>query len=160
MTQAIPKISEAIATNTSLYERDYYEWVEDVVNKLRSRDFDLLDIENLIEEIESLGISDKNEMLSRLATLLEHLLKRIYVDMPQEFNGWERTIREQRRRIKRSLKISPSLARFFVEVFDYAFKDALDEVRQEKGYKSVTFPDTWQFSSDIDEILNVNFWEI
>lgn len=157
MTQAIPKVS---TTNTSLYERDYHEWVEDVVNKLRARDFERLDLENLIEEVESLGISDKNEILSRLATLLEHLLKRIYVDMPQEFNGWERTIREQRRRIKRSLKISPSLARFFVEVFDYAFVDALDEVRQENGYKSVTFPDTWQFSRDIDAILNINFWEI
>ncbi|MEA5617884.1 DUF29 domain-containing protein [Cronbergia sp. UHCC 0137] len=153
-------MTQAIATNTSLYERDYHEWVENVVKNLRARDFDRLDIKNLIEEVESLGISDKNEILSRLATLLEHLLKRIYVDMPQEFNGWERTIREQRRRIKRSLKISPSLARFFVEVFDYAFEDALDEVRQEKGYKSVTFPHTWQFSRDIDAILNVNFWEI
>jgi hypothetical protein len=153
-------MTQAIASKTSLYELDYQEWIEDVVTKLRAREFERLDIENLIEEVEGLGISDKNELLNRLATLIEHLLKRIYVDMPQEFNGWERTIREQRRRIKRSLKISPSLARFFVEIFDYAFEDALDEVRKERGYKAVIFPDAWQFSRDVDAMLNIDFWQV
>jgi hypothetical protein len=153
-------MTQAISIKASLYERDYQAWIEDVVNKLQSRDFERLDIENLIEEVESLGISDKKEILNRLATLLEHLLKRIYVNMPQEFNGWERTIREQRRQIKRSLKISPSLARYFAEIFDYAFADALDEVCQEEGYKSVNFPDTWQFSHELEAILNIDFWEV
>ena len=42
-----------------LYDRDYLQWVEDIANKLRARDFDHLDIENLIEEIEDLGKSEK-----------------------------------------------------------------------------------------------------
>jgi len=150
---------QTITTNTDLYDRDYLQWVEDVVNKLRNRDFDHLDIENLIEEIEDLGKSEKKELLNRLATLLEHLLKRIYVNMPQEFNGWERTIREQRRQIKRSIKFSPSLAPLFHQFFDEALEDALEEVRKEKGYRSIQFPDTWQFSRDLDAILNTDFWE-
>jgi Domain of unknown function DUF29 len=81
------------------------------------------------------------------------------VDMPQEFNGWERTIREQRRQIKQAVEFSPSLAPLFCQFFDDAFDDALDEVRKEKGYKSIQFPDTWQFSRDIDAMLNIDFWE-
>ncbi len=152
-------MTQTIAPTTSLYDRDYLQWVEDIAHKLRTRDFDHLDIENLIEEIEDLGKSEKKELLNRLTTLLEHLLKRLYVNMPQEFSGWERTIREQRRQIKRSIKFSPSLALLFYQFFDDAFDDALEEVRKEKGYKSVQFPDTWNFSRDIDAILNIDFWE-
>jgi hypothetical protein len=152
-------MTQAIAPKMALYDRDYLQWVEDVANKLRARDFDHLDIENLIEEIEDLGKSEKRELLNRLTTLLEHLLKRLYVDMPQEFNGWERTIREQRRQIKRAIGFSPSLAPLFDRFFDEAFDDALDEVRKEKGYKYVQLPDTWQFSHDLDAMLNIDFWE-
>ena len=150
----------AIASKTSLYDRDFYQWIQETTEKLKTKDFDNVDFENLIEEIESLGTSERSEVLNRLATLLEHLLKRMYiVSMPQEFNGWERTIREQRRQIKRTLKTSPSLKNYFTEIFDYAYQDALDEVLSEKGYQSVKFPDTWQFNRDIDSMLNVDFWE-
>ena len=81
---------------TSLYEQDILLWVEDTVNKLKNHDFKNLDIDNLIEEVESLGISQKKELISRLMVLLEHLLKRLYVDLPYDYNGWERTIRNQR----------------------------------------------------------------
>ena len=150
----------AIASKTSLYDRDFYQWVQETTEKLKTKDFDHVDFEHLIEEIESLGTSERSEVLNRLATLLEHLLKRMYiVSRPQEFNGWERTIREQRRQIKRTLKTSPSLKNYFTEIFDYAYQDALDEVLSEKGYQSVKFPDTWQFNRDIDSMLNVDFWE-
>lgn len=147
------------ALKTTLYDRDFYQWIQETTEKLKTKDFDHVDLENLIEEIESLGTSERSEILNRLATLLEHLLKRMFVDMPQEFNGWERTIREQRRQIKRTLKTSPSLKIYFAEIFDYAYQDALDEVLSEKGYKSVKFPDIWQFGRDIDTMLNVDFWE-
>jgi Domain of unknown function DUF29 len=152
-------MTPAISPKTALYDRDYLEWVEDIANKLRARDFDNLDIDNLIEEIEDLGKSEKKELLNRLTALLEHLLKRLYVEIPQEFNGWERTIREQRRQIKRAIEFSPSLAPLFDRFFDDAFDDALDEVRKERGYNSVLFPDTWQFSRDLDAMLNTDFWE-
>ncbi|MCY7331661.1 MAG: DUF29 domain-containing protein [Pseudanabaena sp. CAN_BIN31] len=149
----------AVAPKTT-YDRDFYEWVQETTAKLKAKDFDHADLENLIEEIESLGTSERREILNRLATLLEHLLKRMcIIDMPDCFDGWERTIREQRRQIKRTLKTSPSLKNYFAEIFDYAYEDALDEVRKEKGYKSVTFPDTWQFNRDIESMLNIDFWE-
>ncbi|MFO5437406.1 MAG: DUF29 domain-containing protein, partial [Dolichospermum sp.] len=56
----------------SLYEQDYLLWIEDIVHKLRNRDIEGLDIDNLIEEIEDLGRSDKRELENRLAELFEH----------------------------------------------------------------------------------------
>ena len=58
---------------TSLYEQDILLWVEDTVHKLKNHDFENLDIDNLIEEVESLGITQKKELISRLMVLLEHL---------------------------------------------------------------------------------------
>ncbi|MFM7576936.1 MAG: DUF29 family protein, partial [Microcystaceae cyanobacterium] len=45
--------------DSTLYEKDILLWVEDTVSKLRNQDFENLDLKNLIEEIESLGISQK-----------------------------------------------------------------------------------------------------
>ncbi len=47
----------------SLYDRDILLWIEDTVTKLRNRNFEDLDIENLIEEVKSLGRSERRELL-------------------------------------------------------------------------------------------------
>ncbi len=148
--------SQAIAPKKTLYDRDYLLWTEETAAKLRAKDFDQMDIENLIEEIESLGKSEKKEIKSRLIVLLEHLMKRIYIDRPECFSGWENTIYTQRNDIELTLMDSPSLKSLWDESFEVAFKLALRTVR--KQYKSVKFPDTWQFSCDIDAMLNIDFW--
>jgi len=151
MTQAI--------TRKSLYETDFLLWTEETIAKLKVRDFDHVDLENLIEEIESLGKSDKKEIKSRLTTLLAHLLKRIYVNMPQEFNGWERTIRNQRTDLELALMDSPSLKAIWNEAFDIAFRLALRNVRDEYEKKGYHIPEQWQFSREIDAMLSVKFWD-
>ncbi|MBD2651956.1 DUF29 domain-containing protein [Synechocystis sp. FACHB-383] len=143
---------------TTLYEIDYLLWTEEIIAQLKARDFEHLDVENLIEEIADLGRSQKRELRQRLATLLEHLLKRIYVGMPQEYNGWERTIREQRRQIRFEIKASPSLKSIWEQSFDLAWEFALETVRDD--YAEFNFPDLWPWESDIDTVLTVNFWEI
>ena len=140
----------------SLYESDFLLWTQDTVAKIKAKDFDHVDFTNLIEEIESLGRSEKKELANRLETLLAHLLKRIYIDMPQEFNGWERTIREQRRRLAQALKKTPSLKTVWDELITDAWELALDTVRDD--YPQYQFPDTWQFGSDIDTMLTINPW--
>jgi hypothetical protein len=151
MTQAIAR--------KSLYESDFLLWTQDTVAKLKARDFDRVDLENLLEEIESLGRSEKKEIKSRLTTLIEHLLKRLYIDMPQEFNGWERTIRNQRTEIEFALDDSPSLKTLWNDTFDIAFRAALRDVKKEYAKQGYQFPDTWQFGRDIDTMLNTDFWE-
>ncbi|MFO5476281.1 MAG: DUF29 domain-containing protein [Dolichospermum sp.] len=141
----------------SLYEQDYLLWIEDIVHKLRNRDIEGLDIDNLIEEIEDLGRSDKRELENRLAELLEHILKRNYVHIPDCYRGWVELIIKQRIGIRKLLKNSPSLKPYFSQVFDEAYADALKIVRN--GYPQCECPDTWPFSCDIEAMLHVDFWE-
>lgn len=141
----------------SLYDQDILLWVEDTVAKLKTRDFESLDIENLIEEVEALGTSQKIELLSRLIVLLEHLLKRLYVDSPYDYNGWERTIRTQRTELDILITQVPSLKSLWDRSFQDAWRRSLANVSSE--YKSVNFPLEWQYSSDIEILLNSNFWE-
>ena len=141
----------------SLYEQDYLLWIEDIVHKLQTRDIKGLDFDNLIEEIESLGRSQKHELENRLGELFEHILKRTYVNMPDCYRSWVESIDKQRVSIKRLLKQAPSLKPYFSQVFDEVYKDTLKIVR--RGYPQCEFPDTWPFSCDVDAMLNVDFWE-
>jgi hypothetical protein len=141
----------------SLYEEDFLLWTEDTSAKLKAKDFENLDLENLIEEVESLGRSDRLQLLNRLTVLLEHLLRRLYVKLPQNYNGWERTIRTQRRHLENLLDDSPSLKSIWSERFDLAWKIALKTVRKE--YKDYSFPDRWPYESDVESMLDRDFWE-
>ena len=146
-----------LLTPQSLYDQDILLWVEDTVAKLKAHDFTNLDLENLIEEVESLGVSQKKELLNRLITLLEHLLKRIYVPLPSDYNGWERTIRNQRKKLEALLVEVPSLKIRWNISFSSAWNIALKTVRAE--YSKVDFPDSWQFSSDLEPMLSDRFWQ-
>ena len=148
MTQTIQK--------KSLYESDFLLWASETVAKLKARNFEHLDIENLIEEIEDLGRSYRDELESRLDVLLSHILKRLYVPLVNDYNGWERTIREQRKQIKRRLAKSPSLKHYLSEVFDEIWEDALKEVRED--YPQYEFPTLWQGDRSIEALLNDKFW--
>ncbi|MFM6038141.1 MAG: DUF29 domain-containing protein, partial [Sphaerospermopsis kisseleviana] len=53
-----------------LYEQDFYLWLQTTANLLENNKFDELDIKNLIEEINSIGRSEKKELKSRLITLI------------------------------------------------------------------------------------------
>ena len=85
-----------------------------------------------------MGISQKKELLNRLTTLLEHLLKRIYVNIPYDYNGWERTIRTQREKLEVLLIQVPSLKSKWEIAFTQAWKIALKTVKAEDS--QVNFP--------------------
>lgn len=140
----------------SLYEQDFALWIDDTVAKLKARDFEQIDLENLIEEIESLGRSDKRELENRLEVLLAHILKRVYIERPNDYRGWILTIAEQRRQLKRLFKQSPSLKNYFNDVFTEIYEDALESVKME--YPDVDFPIDWPFDRDINALLNEVFW--
>jgi len=141
----------------SLYEQDTSLWVTETVNKLKTKDFENLDLENLIEEVEALGKSQRNATKSFLRRLIEHLLKRCYVPLPECYIGWQREIRAFRNEIKDILEDSPSLKNFLLEIFPKIYASAIASVREE--YPQINFPDHWLEDCDINAILNRNFWE-
>jgi hypothetical protein len=141
----------------TLYQQDLVAWYEDTVAKLRAGEFDAIDIDSLIEEIEGLAGHDRRELKNRLEVLLYHLLKRIYVDSPNDYRGWELTIREQRRQLENLLEQSPSLRNYWIAVFPAVWSNALSDVQED--YPQIQFPDEWSFGRDIEALLTEKFWQ-
>jgi Domain of unknown function DUF29 len=141
----------------NLYNRDFQLWLAATVESLRSGDFEQLDRVHLIEEIEALGKRDQRELQSRLIVLLAHLLKRCYVNSPDDFRGWEVTIREQRDELELLLADSPSLQNTWESCFQACWEKALQQVKT--GYAGVEFPIDFPFSSEINIALSQRFWE-
>ncbi len=99
------------AKPTLLYDVDYQLWLNNTVTQLKARNFNNLDLENLIEEIQGLGKSDKRAIASYLLRLCEHLLKFKYWESEREvcFRGWILEINNFRSEIELILQDSPSL---------------------------------------------------
>ncbi|MFH7245008.1 MAG: DUF29 domain-containing protein [Spirulina sp.] len=141
----------------SLYDQDFALWLEQVANQLRAGDFSHLDINNLVEELDALGRSQKREIKSRLVVLFANLLKRLYIDSAYDNRGWEITIREQRRELRLLLEQSPSLMSYANHALEDAYAMALSEVRED--YAKVPFPDRWPLSEALEDVLTCPFWQ-
>jgi Domain of unknown function DUF29 len=85
--------------SNSLYDRDFYAWANQQAALLRAGRVTEADIQNIAEEIESMGRSERRELVNCLAVLLQHLLKWQYQPL---FRGasWRLTVEEQRYRLK------------------------------------------------------------
>ena len=142
----------------TLYDRDFSLWVEDTVNKLKAGEFNQVDWDNLIEEVDSLGKSQRKAVRSFLVRLLEHLLKRCYLPMSDCYRGWEVEIRNFRQRLQIELEDSPSLKGFVLEVLAKSYQMALENVRDD--YSDVYFPDDCPFPEDVETLLTDKFWEV
>jgi hypothetical protein len=140
----------------SLYEQDILLWAEETAARLKARDFDNLDIDHLVEEVEALGISQKKELTSRLIVLLEHLMKRLYVNSANDYQGWERIIRTQRSELEVLLDAVPSLSTRWDSSFDKAWRIALKNVRKENP--QADFPSEWLYSRSPAAMLDQDFW--
>ncbi|MBE9052613.1 DUF29 domain-containing protein [Nostocales cyanobacterium LEGE 11386] len=150
MTASQPKVS----TNSHLYDQDFYLWLETTAEQLKAGKLAEVDLANLIEEIESMGRTEKRALESNLVVLLMHLLK--YKYQPEKrTNSWKSTIREHRRRLKRIFKDSPSLKPYFQEVFLECYQDARNLASDETGLSLDTFPVESLFTTD--ECLHQGF---
>lgn len=138
-----------------LYLRDYYLWLETTVKVLSDGRWNELDVENLIEEIESMGRSEKRAIESNLVVLLLHILKWLYQpSMPT--GSWKGSILEHRRRLQKDLKVSPSLNNYLEEVFVECYQDARQQAAAETGLPLDTFPIASPFTPD--EALNKDYF--
>ena len=145
-----------LTTVETLYDQDFALWIEETVKQLKSGDFSQVDLENLIEEVDSLGRRDKRELENRLITLFEHTLKRCYVPLPDCYRGWEVTLNRTQQQINQILDDSPSLRNFSTQILVKCYQKALSNMQIEYD---ANFPDVYPFSNNIDDLLNHKFWE-
>lgn len=145
--------AEATRPNT-LYDIDFFAWTQEQARLLRERRFDDLDLENLIDEVESVGGSDKQQIENRLIVLVAHLLKWKYQPGART-PSWQGSIREQRRRIKIVLRHSPSLKTYPSMVFADQYLGARLEASEDTGIDFMLFPDQCPFT--IEQVLDDAF---
>lgn len=152
-------MADALKKPTSLYDEDFYAWTQEQAAKLRARaTFDNrgdIDWENAAEEIESVGNSERYEIESRMAVLLAHLLKWRY-QPNRRSNSWRASIGEQRTRIARRLRQSPSLRNFPAECLPDEFPIARLQAIGETDLPDDRFPLECPFT--IEEILDPDFF--
>ncbi len=141
--------------SNSLYERDFYAWANEQAALLRAGKLESADIENIAEEIESMGRSEKRELINRLAVLLLHLLKWHYQPGLRS-TSWRLTIREQRLRLVDHLGDNPSFKSKVVEAIRDAYRLARVGAARETGLAEDTFPSTCPFS--FDQAMADDFW--
>jgi len=156
-TQAIHET--AIANNsldalTNLYECDFNLWVEATAQLLREERLTELDVVNLLEEVESMGNSDKFALSSDLVVVLLHLLKWQY-QPNKRTRSWEKSIAEHRRRIRKIFKSSPSLRNYFQQIFDECYLDARKQAKIETRLPLEHFPVNSPFTSQ--QVLDEDF---
>ncbi|WP_017296392.1 DUF29 domain-containing protein [Geminocystis herdmanii] len=70
----------------NLYEIDDHLWLEKTIDLLKEKKFKELDLENLIEELESLARRDKLAIKSLLEQIIRHLLLLQYWEEERERN--------------------------------------------------------------------------
>lgn len=137
-----------------LYEKDYHLWLQETAQLLQNGKLAELDLANLIEEILDMARRDKDALESNLIVLLMHLLKWKY--QPENRSGsWRGSIREHRRRIQKAFRNSPSLRRYFAEIFDESYAEARKQAADETELSLNIFPENCPF--EIEQILDAEY---
>lgn len=137
-----------------LYQTDYSEWIKATVEKLRSRDYNNVDWENLIEEIEDMGRNDRRSLKSNFIVVLLHLLK--WQFQPDRRSGsWEGSIIEHRRRVREAIEESPSLQPYLENIFAECYTQAVKQAKAETRLPLETFPQ--QCPYQLADVLNDDF---
>jgi hypothetical protein len=150
MARADPATEE----RQSLYERDFYLWIEEQAARLRDGRLDQLDVANLLEAIEDMGRSEKRAIEGNLVVLLTHLLK--YRFQPDHrSSSWRGSIVEHRRRLRKLFRESPSLVAIARGMLSECYADSCEQAAAESGLSPDIFPTEPPFT--LEQILDPKY---
>jgi Domain of unknown function DUF29 len=137
-----------------LYDLDDSQWLEETVKLLRNKQFQALDLENLIEELEELGREKKNAVASLLEQVIRHLLLLQYWTSESEYNAvhWQEEIYNFRIQLKR--RLTTNLGNYLDSDLNSLYQDALRFVKI-KTQNSVMFPPECLYS--LDQLLDIEW---
>jgi hypothetical protein len=137
------------------YRADFYSWTQEQAALLKAGRLQELDIENLIEEIETMGRSEKRELESRLAVLLVHLIKWQYQPV-RRGRSWQLSIDEQRLQFSKVLSDNPGLKSQLDPIITDAYALAIIRSSKETALEKSIFPASCPW--DITQILDEGFY--
>ncbi|KHD10032.1 hypothetical protein PN36_29190 [Candidatus Thiomargarita nelsonii] len=140
---------------SATYDEDLYTWSLEQATLLRTRKFDQIDLEHIIEEIEDLSKSERRALQSFLETLLMHLLK-WQCQPAYQGRSWKFTIIEQRKRIESHLQENPGLKSKLPELIEKAYGYAVTGAVRETGLAIQVFPPECPWS--YEQFSNPDFW--
>jgi hypothetical protein len=141
--------------NRQLYDQDFYAWANEQAGLLRAGRLSEADIEHIAEEIESMGRSEKRELVNRMQVLLLHLLK--WQRQPAfRCTSWRLTIEGQRNQLEDHLADNPSLKSLIHQAVVAAYRNALLDAARETGLDRGIFPVTCPWS--LDQIMDSTFY--
>lgn len=148
------RMSFAASEEHEDYDIDFFKWTVNQAKLLKKQEFSKLDIENLIEEIESLGRSERNAIESYLIVLFLHLLKMKY-QPAMRCNSWENSVENAKFRIKRLVQKNPSLRKEVPKFIPDAYYSARLQASSETGFNKETFPEKcpWSFEHLFPDLL-------
>jgi hypothetical protein len=99
-----------------LYEKDFYLWVQENLKLLQNREYELVDWENLLEEIEDMGRRYFDRLISHMAVIMEHIYKWEHCREHAHMGGsWKKSINTARTEIADLFDDNPSLKRIAQE---------------------------------------------
>lgn len=142
-------------TINALYDRDFYAWVMKNAELLRQGRLEEIDMEHIAEELETMGRSERHELVNRLAVLLAHLLKWRF-QPARRGKSWRATITEQRYRVAERLSESPSLSHGIEDSFIKAYRYAVLQVVRETPLEESELPAESPFTRQ--QALDTEFW--
>ncbi|MCK5536420.1 MAG: DUF29 domain-containing protein, partial [Bacteroidales bacterium] len=149
----------------NLYETDFYAWIFRNIELLKQRSFSKIDVDILIDELESMAKRDKRELVSHFIILLAHLLKWQFQLkklteqwQTQQGSSWRGSITEQRLQIIKQLTESSSLKNYLTEAVENAYPDAIKISMQETQISRDTFPKICSYT--IEQLLDENFYPV
>jgi hypothetical protein len=110
---------------SELYDGDYYAWIQEQVSALRQRRIEDVDWDNVAEEVEDLGKSERRSIQSQLETIIEHLLELAYTRGATRIRNarlWKGSANVARMKLTQLLEESPSLRTKLEELFAKAYR--------------------------------------
>ena len=114
-----------------------------------------IDADNIAEELEAMGKSEKRELVSRLSVLIANLLKWRHQAVKRS-KSWKNTLMTQRIDIEDLLDDSPTLSHGMDEKIRKAYRRAKLIAKNETGIDKKIFPDTCPFTPE--QILDKEFF--
>ena len=136
-----------------LHERDFNLWLEQTALAIQNRNIDAMDWDNLLDEIEDMGASQKRALDSYMQRLIEHILKLKYWHSEVERcrNGWMQEVTNFRNRINRILKKNPSLKNYLAAEYSDIYQDAVKVMKFQFEIPNDNFV-------PLDKIMEENFY--